>query len=183
MTRDTTFMDRTGYRIFHPGYAVPIKQSIAIFFGGFISRLWNLYKRVRLKQHRDQIRHIRYKATALKVKCGWGTDSRGQRTEAHTYVDTWPTAQGTSGPLRAWIQCSSQLSTQREELTCHPLHKMLGGKRRKSFRAQDSSQCVKSKVREKGWEAGEHQSQELLLVTRHVERWESTQGLYVIGGG
>ena len=25
-------MDRTIYRIFHPGYAVPIKQSIAIFF-------------------------------------------------------------------------------------------------------------------------------------------------------
>lgn len=37
MARDTTFTDRVGYRVFLPGDAVPIKQSIAIFLENSIA--------------------------------------------------------------------------------------------------------------------------------------------------
>lgn len=37
MARGTTFTDRIGYRIFLPGDAVPIKQSIAIFLENLLA--------------------------------------------------------------------------------------------------------------------------------------------------
>lgn len=139
-------------------------------------------------------RHIRYKATILKVQCGWGTDSGGQRAETHTYVGTWHTAQGATGPpesmnsvLQPGVHTEEKINLSPTFCAMHKnqLRKMLGEKRRKSFRAQESSECVKSKVQEKGWQAGEQQSQELLFIkaTERMEHWESIQGPCVAGRG